>query len=74
VVGNVSAAIGGVKFDIFLAEDVFGSEKIRAIGVAPESDDVRMLAKQKDVVDGASFTGGNKTLLEGVRLSVGDEA
>jgi len=72
VVGDVSATIGRVEFDAFLAEDAFGDEEIGAAGVATESDDVGMLAEKEDVVDGGGFEGGDEALLEGVGVRVGD--
>src|SRR6516165_1808120 len=74
VIGDVSATVRFVEFHGLLAQDGFGGEQIRAIGIAAECDDVRMLAEQEDVVDGAGFASGNKTLLQGEGLAVGDEA
>jgi hypothetical protein len=72
VIGDVSAAIGGVEFDALLTEDVFGGEEIGAAGIAAESDDVRMFAEEKDVVDGGGFAGGDEALLQGVGVGIGD--
>src|SRR5882757_3714807 len=74
VVGDVAAAVGFAEFDIFLAEDVFGGEKIFLAGIAAESEDVGMFAEEENVVDGAGFTGGDEALLEGVRPGPGEEA
>ena len=68
VVGDVSAAIGGVEFDVFLAKDMFGSEEISAVSVAAERDNVGMFAKEKDVVDSVGFSRGDKALLQGVGI------
>ncbi len=73
VVSDVSAAIGSVEFDAFLAEHIFGGEKIFAFAVAAESDDVGMLAEEKNVIDGAGFASGDDALLQGVGVGEGDE-
>ena len=69
----IATAIGGVEFDVLLAEDVFGGEQVGAIGIAAECDHVRMFAEQQDVFDGVSFTCDDQALLEGVGIGVGDE-
>jgi hypothetical protein len=74
VISDVAAAVGFAELDIFLAQDVFGGEKIFLAGVAAEREDMRMLAEEEDVVDGARFTGGNDALLEGVGVGPGEEA
>jgi hypothetical protein len=66
VIGDVAAAVGFSEFDIFLAKDTFGSEKISLAGVAAERENVGMLADEENVVDGAGFARGDDALLEGV--------
>jgi hypothetical protein len=74
VIGDVAAAVGFAKFDIFLAQDIFGSEKIFLAGVAAKREDVGMLAEEENVVDGAGFTRGDDSLLKGVGVGPGEEA
>jgi hypothetical protein len=74
VIGDVTAAIGFAELDIFLAEDIFGGEKIFLAGVAAEGEDVGMLAEEEDVVDGAGFAGDGNALLEGVGVGPGEKA
>jgi len=66
MISDVAAAVGFAEFDIFLAEDIFGSEKIFLAGAAAEGQNVGMFAEEDDVVDGAGFAGGDDALLEGV--------
>ena len=74
VIGDVATAVGFAELDIFLAEDIFGGEKILLAGVAAEGENVGMLAEEEDVVDGAGFAGGDHALLEGVGVGPGEEA
>src|SRR5260221_9165330 len=74
VISDVAAAVGFAEVDIFLAEDIFGSEKIFLAGAAAEGQNVGMFAEEDDVVDGAGFAGGDDALLEGVGVGPGEEA
>jgi hypothetical protein len=74
VIGDVAAAIGFAKLDIFLPQNIFGGEKIFLAGVAAEREDMWMLAEEEDVVDGADLAGGDDALLEGVGVGPGEEA
>lgn len=74
VIGDIAATVGFAELDIFLAEDMFGGEKIFLAGVAAERKDVGMLAEEQDVVDGAGFAGGDEALLKGVGVGPGEEA
>ena len=74
VISDVAAAIGFAEFDAFLAKYVFGGEKIFLAGVAAKGKDVRVLAEEEDVVDGAGFTGGDEALLEVVSVGPREEA
>ena len=74
VIGDVATAVRFAELDIFLAEDIFGGEKIFLAGVAPESDDMGMFAEEEDVADSAGFAGSDDSLLEGVGVGPGKEA
>src|SRR4029077_15527982 len=74
VIRDVAAAVGFAELDIFLAEDIFGSEEIFLAGVTAEGQNVGMFAEEEVVVDGAGFAGGDDALLEGVGVGPGEEA
>jgi hypothetical protein len=63
MISDVAAAICFAELYVFLAEDVFGGEKIFPAGVAAEGEDVGVLAEEEDVVDDADFAGGDEALL-----------
>jgi hypothetical protein len=73
MIGDVSSAVGFTELHIFLAEDIFGGEEIFLAGAAAECQDVGMLAKEEDVVDGPGFARGDEALLEGVCVGPGEE-
>jgi len=74
VIGDVAAAIGFAKFDTLLTENVFGGEQILLAGIAPERDDMRMLAEEKNIINGGSLLCGHEAFLQGVGVRPGDEA
>ena len=74
MVSDVAAAIGFVEFDTFLAKDVFVGQKIGAVTVAAEGDDVGVRTKKKDIVDGVEFAGSDNALLHDEGVGVGDQA
>ena len=74
MIGDVAAAIGFAKLDIFLAQDILGGEKILLAGVAAKGEDVRMFAEEEDVVDGTGFARGDNTLLKSVGIGPGEKA
>jgi len=74
VIGDVAAAIGFAKLDIFLPQNIFGGEEIFLASVAAEGEDMWMLAEEENVVDGAGFAGGDDAPLEGVGVGPGEEA
>jgi len=73
VIGDVSAAVGGVKFDPLLPQHRLGSEQIRTVRVPSQSDDVGMLTKQKNIVDRADFPSGHDAPLQLVGLRPRDK-
>ena len=74
MVSDVAAAIGFVEFNTFLAKDVFVGQKIGAIAVAAESDDVGMRTEKKDIVDGVEFARSDNALLHDEGVGVRDQA
>jgi hypothetical protein len=63
-----------VELDAFLAQNIFGGEKIFAFSVATLGDDVGVLAEEQDILDRAGFAGGDETFLQGPRFGVADQA
>ena len=74
VVGDVATAIAGMEFHVFLREQLVRDAQIVARAVAAEGDDVRMLAEEQHVGNGAGLAGGDELALQFVRRGVGDQA
>jgi hypothetical protein len=73
VVGDVAAAVGLVESNTLLAKDMFTGKKIGAIAAAAESENVRMLAEEQNVVDCACFAGGYDAFLQSDGVGKRDE-
>ena len=73
VIGDVAAAVAGMKFDVLLREQSVGDAQIVAGAVAAERDDMGVLAEEQHVGDGASFAGSDELPLQFVRRGVGDQ-
>src|SRR5438046_7128599 len=74
VVGDVAAAVGEVKFNIFLLQEAVRSQQVLTFSVAAHGDDVRVFAKQERVLDDAGLARRDYTLLQRERFSIADEA
>jgi hypothetical protein len=74
VIGDVAPTIGFPEFDPFLAEDIFGGEKIFLTGVTAEREHMRMLAVKQYIFDSIGLAGGDEALLQGIGVGPGEEA
>ena len=72
VIGDVSAALGLVNFNVFVGELRIGSEDVGAGGIASKREDGRVLKQQKRVRDEAGFARGDDFGLEAQAFRVAD--
>src|SRR6185437_15466908 len=72
VVGDVAAAVCLMEFDVHLAQDIRVGEKIFALTVAPERDDVWVLAEEEHIRHDARFARRDDFALEVEGGAVGD--
>lgn len=73
MIGNVTAAIGFMKFHIHLCEQTIIGAQMFKFAVAPERNYVRVLAEQEHVRNFVGFARGDGALLEFIRFSVGHQ-
>jgi len=59
VISDVAAAIRFAQIHAFLKEHVFRGQEIFLAGVAAQGEDVRVLAKKENVIEGAGFAGSD---------------
>ena len=72
MIGDVAAAIGGVKGDPGAVENVLAGQQVLHVPVAPERDDVRVLEQQQMVRRFSEFARRDELPLRFQRLAVSD--
>ncbi len=70
VIGNVSAAIRGMKLHALLPQHVFRRQQILPLAASPQRNHVRMLAKKEHILHRAGLPRSHKTLLQRVSFRV----
>jgi len=74
VVGNVSTAIGGMELHAFLPQHMLGGQQIFQLAVSPQGNHMRMLAKQKHILDCTGFPRRHNALLQRVSLRIAKQS
>ncbi len=74
VIGDVAAAVGGMKLDTGAAQRVFAGQQIFGVAVAALRDHVRMLDEQKLIGNQPALALLDQILLNGQRFGVAHAA
>ena|ERR1700723_2198329 len=72
VIGDIAAAIGGMKLDIHLPKHAIRGAQVFELAVAAKRDDVRMLAEEQNIGNRTGLAGLDRATLQFARGRVGD--
>jgi hypothetical protein len=68
VIGNISAAIGRVKFHAFLLQNPLRSQQVFAATIATERNDMRVLTQQQHIANRVRLPRRDQLVLQRERI------